>query len=47
MSPPHSEAVADVREDDVDRYAEAGWVKVKSEPKKAPAKKAASKKSSK
>lgn len=42
--PSNSGAVADVRDEDVDRYLEAGWTKSedKSETTKAPAKKAAS-----
>jgi flavin reductase (DIM6/NTAB) family NADH-FMN oxidoreductase RutF len=33
MNPPHSEAVVDVRKEDVDRFQAAGWTEVKSEKK--------------
>jgi hypothetical protein len=46
MNPPHSSAVVDVRDEDVDRYREAGWTEAKADSAK-PAKKSAAKKSAK
>lgn len=31
MNPPNSTATVDVRDADVDRYAEAGWTKVEAD----------------
>lgn len=31
MNPPNSDAVVNVRDEDVDRYAEAGWTKASGE----------------
>lgn len=47
MSPPHSGAVVDVRKEDVDRYAEAGWTKVSGGAKKSTTSKSSSSKSKK
>lgn len=38
LNPPHRKAVADVRDEDVDRYLEAGWTKA-DPPKKSTGKK--------
>ena len=45
MNPPHSEAVVEVRDEDVDRYSEAGWSKASGETKKSTTKRSSSRKS--